>query len=179
MSEERHCLVERAVAFAEQAHEQQRRKYTHDRYVVHLGAVAELVRSVGGEPQTIAAAWLHDVVEDTQVTQGEIEAEFGPDVSRLVEELTDVSTLQDGNRAARKAVDCERLARASAEAQTVKLADLIDNARSITAHDPRFAKVYLAEMGALLEVLVSGDEQLREVARETLESCLRELGSDR
>ena len=178
MSEERHCLVERAVAFAEKAHEQQRRKYTHERYAVHLEAVAQRVRSAGGEPQAIAAAWLHDVVEDTRVTQGEIEAEFGPDVSRLVDELTDKSTLEDGNRAARKTVDRERLARASAEAQTVKLADLIDNARSITAHDPRFARVYLAEMGALLEVLVAGDPELRDLARDTLEGCLRELEPD-
>jgi (p)ppGpp synthase/HD superfamily hydrolase len=168
-------LVERAVAFAEKAHEQQRRKYTHERYAVHLGAVAGLVRSVGGEPEAVAAAWLHDVVEDTEVELEQIESEFGAHVSRLVEELTDVSTLADGNRAARKRVDRERLARASAEAQTVKLADLIDNARSITEHDPRFAKIYLAEMQALLEVLVSGAEHLRDFALATLEDCLREI----
>ena len=168
-------LVERAVAFAEKAHKQQRRKYTHECYAVHLGAVAGLVRSVGGEPEAVAAAWLHDVVEDTEVELEQIEREFGAHVSRLVQELTDVSTLADGNRAARKQVDRERLARASAEAQTVKLADLIDNARSITEHDPRFAKIFLAEMQALLEVLVSGDDHLRNVALDTLEDCLREI----
>jgi (p)ppGpp synthase/HD superfamily hydrolase len=172
-------LVERAVAFAEKAHEQQRRKYTHERYAVHLGAVAGLVRSVGGEPEAVAAAWLHDVVEDTEVELEQIESEFGAHVSRLVEELTDVSTLADGKRAARKRVDRDRLARASAEAQTVKLADLIDNARSIAEHDPRFAKIYLAEMQALLEVLVSGDEQLRSFALDTLEDCLSEIDVER
>jgi len=170
--------IERAVAFARKAHEHQRRKYTREPYEVHLGAVAGLVRSVGAESEAQAAAWLHDVVEDTEVTLDEIEREFGAHVCRLVEELTDVTTLADGNRAARKGIDRERLARASAEAQTVKLADLIDNARSITEHDPRFAKVYLAEMRALLEVLVAGDEQLRDFARDTLEDCLRQLSTD-
>jgi (p)ppGpp synthase/HD superfamily hydrolase len=168
-------LIERAAAFARQAHAHQRRKYTNEPYEIHLGAVAGLVRSVGAEPEAQAAAWLHDVVEDTEVTLEEVRREFGEHVARLVDELTDVSRREDGNRAARKTVDREHLARASVEAQTVKLADLIDNARSITEHDPRFAKVFLAEMAELLDVLVAGDEQLRDFARDTLEDCLREV----
>ena len=53
-----------------------------------------------------AAAWLHDVVEDTPATFEELEREFGPEVTRLVRELTEVSrSPSDGNRAARKAID--------------------------------------------------------------------------
>jgi (p)ppGpp synthase/HD superfamily hydrolase len=99
----------------------------------------------------IAAAWLHDTVEDTPATLGDIEAHFGAAVAELVEELTDISKPGDGNRARCKEMDRRHLAQASARTKTVKLADLIDNCRDITRHDPHFARVYLAEMMRLVE----------------------------
>ena len=83
----------------------------------------------------VAAAWLHDVLEDTLVSQQELTVAFGDPVVRLVLELTDVSRPTDGNRATRKAIDRDHLANASPDAQTIKLADLIDNAESIIEHD--------------------------------------------
>ena len=83
----------------------------------------------------------------------------------MVLSLTDVSTLFYGNRAVRKAIDLVHTAKASAEAKTVKLADLIDNTKSIFAHDPKFAKVYLKEKALLLEVLEEGDAALMAIAR--------------
>jgi len=127
---------------------------------VHLEAVAKLVAGVSDDAEVIAAAWLHDTVEDTPATLDDIEAHFGSSVAELVEELTDVSMPSDGNRARRKALDCRHTAQASPRAKMVKLADLIDNCRDITRHDPRFARVYLTEMAALLKVLREGDEQL-------------------
>jgi guanosine-3',5'-bis(diphosphate) 3'-pyrophosphohydrolase len=109
----------------------------------------------------IAAAYLHDVVEDTPVTLEAIELEFGAEVARLVEELTDVSRPEDGNRKTRKAIDREHSAAASPEGQTIKLADLIDNSETITKHDPDFAKVYMREKRALLEVMSDGDRDLQ------------------
>jgi len=164
-------IVERAAEFARRAHEGQRRKYTHEPYEIHLSAVAGLVRSVGGGSESIVAAWLHDVVEDTSLTREEVGRAFGPRVEQLVVELTDVSLAADGNRASRKALDLAHLAQASPAGQTIKLADLIDNARSIAEHDPRFARIYLAEMEALLQVLVAGDPRLLELARQTLCDC--------
>ena len=159
-------LIERAVAFALQAHRSigQRRKYTHLPYEVHLEAVADMVVSVSSDPEMIAAAWLHDTVEDTPATLHEIKENFGAAVALLVKELTDVSRSGDGNRATRKAIDRKHLAGASARAQTIKLADLIDNCRDICVHDPAFAKVYGKEAAALLAVLKSGDERLRHAA---------------
>ena len=78
----------------------------------------------------------------------------------LVDDLTDVSEPRDGNRKVRKAMDREHSARTSARAQTIKLADLISNSSDITANDPSFAKVYLAEKALLLEVLIKGDPAL-------------------
>jgi hypothetical protein len=173
-----HELVRKARAFATQAHRRidQRRKYTNQPYEVHLKSVAALVRTVTDEPEMLAAAWLHDTVEDTSATLEEIEAEFGRAVSELVSDLTDVSKPGDGNRAARKAIDLAHSAQSSSRAKTVKLADLIDNCRDICRHDDRFARVYLSEMAALLEVLSEGDSKLFANAQETLESCVARLG---
>jgi (p)ppGpp synthase/HD superfamily hydrolase len=162
-------LVARARAFAIREHRRidHRRKYSKQPYDVHLEAVADLVAEVTDDPEMIAAAWLHDVVEDTPVTLDDVEREFGGAVARLVEALTDVSRPGDGNRAARKAIDRAHLAAASPRAKTVKLADLTDNARDICRHDAAFGRVYLAEMEALLAVLGEGDAQLMAKARAT------------
>lgn len=153
-------LVERALKFATVAHRDQVRKYTGEPYITHPVAVAALVATVTDDQEVIAAALLHDTVEDTPVTLDTIEDHFGTRVANLVAWLTDVSTKHHGNRATRKALDRAHLALAPAEAQTIKLADLIDNTGSIVEHDKAFAKVYLQEKNALIEVLHKGDRNL-------------------
>ena len=101
----------------------------------------------------ITAAWLHDVLEDTDCGSQTIYREFGFNVVSMVIALTDCHK-SIGNRAMRKGIDRRRLGRSSAEVQTIKLADLI----SIVEHDPK----YLAEARMLLDVLVKGDANLRE-----------------
>jgi len=152
----------RALAFAKAAHASidQRRKYTGEPYIVHPMAVAEIVRSVPHTPEMVAAAYLHDVVEDTPVTIDEVTAEFGPVVGELVDWLTDVSRPGDGNRRVRKELDRCHLAKAPPQAKTIKLADLIDNSLTISARDPDFWRVYRQEKLALLEVLGEGDPAL-------------------
>ena len=146
----------------------QRRKYTNEPYINHPEAVANLVRNVPHTEAMICAAWLHDVVEDTPCTTDEVRIAFGLEVAALVEMLTDVSKPGDVNRKARKAIDRDHTAKASPQAKTIKLADLIDNSRSIVEFDKAFAKVYLAEKVLLLEVLQEGDATLMSVAREFL-----------
>lgn len=160
-------VVERARVFATAAHAAvgQKRKYTFEPYIVHPTEVASIVASVPHTEEMLAAAYLHDTVEDTGVTMDDIEAEFGSEVRQLVGWLTDVSQPHDGNRAHRKAVDREHTARAPANAQTIKLADLISNCTSILVHDEAFAKIYLEEKRLLLEVLTKGDPILLERAR--------------
>ena len=159
--------AEHARIFATAAHAAvgQLRKYTNEPYIVHPAEVVSIVRSVPHTEAMLAAAWLHDVVEDTGVTIETVQAEFGAEVADLVSWLTDVSRPEDGNRAHRKALDREHTAAAPAEAQTVKLADLISNTRSIMAHDPKFAVTYLEEKRALLAVMTRGDATLMEIAR--------------
>ncbi|MBN9218087.1 MAG: HD domain-containing protein [Mesorhizobium sp.] len=161
-------LEDRARAFATRAHASidQRRKYTNEPYIVHPVAVAEIVRGVPHSAEMIAAAYLHDVVEDTPTTLGQIEEEFGRDVAELVGWLTDVSVPTDGNRAARKAKDLAHTAAAPAQAKTIKLADLIDNTSTIERYDPNFWRVYRAEKIRLLDVLKEGDATLWKRAAE-------------
>tara|TARA_R110000851_G_scaffold333138_1_gene511288 strand:+ start:28 stop:540 length:513 start_codon:yes stop_codon:yes gene_type:complete len=143
-----------ARAYATGAHAAigQLRKYSADPYIVHPIRVAGTVEAFGGNLDMISAAYLHDVVEDTQVTRLDIYHMFGPIVGRIVEDLTDVST-PGKNRAERKAKDRAHSASASYEAQFVKCADIIDNASDIGDHDPSFNVVYRLEMFRLLEVL--------------------------
>ena len=164
-------LVERARVFATAAHAAvgQLRKYTYEPYIVHPAEVASIVGRVSHTPEMLAAAWLHDTVEDTGVTIEVIKAEFGDEVAELVGWLTDVSRPEQGNRATRKAIDRAHTAMAPADAQTVKLADLISNTRSIMKHDVEFAKVYLAEKRMLLEVMTKGDAKLMAEARKYIE----------
>ena len=84
-------------------------------------------------------------------------------IAKLVVELTDISKPEDGNRANRKAMDRDKLASASAEAQTIKYADLISNGKDIMQNDPKFAKVYMKEKADLLRVMTKGDSRLRSV----------------
>ena len=160
-------LVERARVFATAAHTAvaQLRKYTHEPYIVHPAEVASIVERAGGPPEMIAAAWLHDTVEDTGVTIEVVRAEFGREVAELVGWLTDVSRPEQGNRAIRKAIDRAHSASAPAEAQTIKLADLISNTRSIMAHDEKFARTYLEEKRLLLEVMTKGNPVLMAEAK--------------
>ena len=165
-------LVELARVFATAAHAavKQTRKYTGEPYIVHPAAVVEIVRSVRHTPEMLAAAWLHDVVEDTGVTLDQIKAEFGRVVAELVFCLTDRSRPEDGNREARKTIDRLHIAAAPPDAQTIKLADLIDNTSTIEAHDPNFAKVYRHEKRMLLDVMTSGDAALMKVARRQVDA---------
>ncbi|WHQ75402.1 HD domain-containing protein [Pantoea sp. Lij88] len=170
-------LEEQARRFATEAHASagQRRKYTDEPYIVHPAAVVELVRSVSHDEALLAAAWLHDTVEDTATTRGDIEAHFGARVASLVEMLTDSTPAAAKNRAARKLAHFRHTASASPEAQTIKLADIIDNTRAIVRFDPDFARVYLVEKQIQIELLKQGDAQLWQQASAIIESGLAQL----
>jgi len=144
-----------ALVFATAAHAAvgQMRKYTDDPYIVHPIRVATTVAKFGGTDEMIAAAYLHDVVEDTGVSIVDIQDMFGTDVALIVNGLTDVSKPEDGNRAVRKAMDRAHSASATYEAQFVKCADMIDNAHDIGDNDPSFNVVYRKEMLLLIQVL--------------------------
>ena len=158
-------LINAAYLYAKEAHGDQKRKYTDEPYIVHPVAVARLVASVTEDCEMISAALLHDVIEDTPKTFDDIrDSGFGYSIATLVDELTDASKPSDGNRECRKQIDREHTAKASANAKTIKLADLIDNTSSIVECDPNFAKTYMREKQLLLGVLQEGNPKLLEMA---------------
>lgn len=172
-------MVHDAVAFAARAHAfvRQVRKYTGEPYIVHpIDVMMKVTEAVQYDEHMLAAAVLHDVVEDTKVKLWEVEANFGVHVSTLVHELTEPEW--EGNRAARKLLERERLATISPAAQTVKLADLISNSNSIVALDHDFAKVYLREKAAILQVMKQGDQGLWQRAWEIIPDRYKETDDD-
>jgi len=150
-----------AIEFARDAHRNQKRKYTGVPYIEHPIAVMEIVKTVPTHtPEMLVAAVLHDTVEDTHVSIHDIHMEFGYDVSELVSHLTDISTPEDGNRLKRKRKDAQWYAQGSAEAQTIKVADFIDNTRDIAQHAPKFWETYKMEKLYALDLLQKADTDL-------------------
>ena len=158
----------------------QRRKYTDEPYYEHPFAVVDILEDWGiKDEDVLSAALLHDVIEDTRITYEFLLQLFGKRIAGLVLEVTDVSKPEDGNRTVRKRIDKKHLAQASAEGQTIKLADLIHNTRSIVKHDPGFARLYLREKEELLQVLTKGDPGLLEAAWAVLRESREKLNENR
>lgn len=133
-------LIFRAALFAEEAHRGQPRKYTCGEYIEHPRRVAAQAAFLGLSDEAIAAAFLHDVVEDCKVSIETINELFGTKVGYIVLAMTD---LQDpatcGNRAQRQKVFLEQVRKTDdPEVHTLKILDITDNARSIAGHDPKF-----------------------------------------
>ena len=172
-------LLDKAICFGRAGHAAlgQKRKYTGEDYFHHPEEVANIVAELSGSTvEMVAAALCHDLVEDTGITLEFIERELGGSVATLVEMLTDISKPENGNRAARKEIDRQHTARASVQAKTIKLADLISNSKSICEHDKDFARVYIKEKELLLEVLTEGDPILYARAVEIVKKAKKELG---
>lgn len=173
-------IVGKARVFATAAHAAvgQKRKYTGEDYIVHPIEVMELVRTVPTHTESmLAAALLHDTLEDTEVQYGVLHTEFGAEIADMVLWLSDVSKPEDGNRSYRKMLDRQHIAMAPSTVQTIKVADLIANTRSILAYDRNFAKVYLEEKRLLMDVLTKADSYLRGIALSKLDEGLRTLAS--
>jgi GTP pyrophosphokinase len=141
-------VLDRAVAAARRWHGPQQRP-TGAPYLEHLlEALEVLVRGAGvTDADTLAAAVLHDVVEDTDATVPAVEAEFGPVVAELVDWLSKPPAGGPGRQAKRaaKTAYLRRLREAPPEAITVKLADRVSNVQNLDRMPPDFQRRYYAE----------------------------------
>jgi guanosine-3',5'-bis(diphosphate) 3'-pyrophosphohydrolase len=128
--------VLRAAAFAARKHSEQRRKdASASPYINHPIALAKILAEEGGvtDPRVIAAALLHDTIEDTQTSLRELSGEFGDTVAGIVAEVSDTKWL---GVATRKKLQVTKTPRASKGAKLVKLADKIANVRDMLARPP-------------------------------------------
>ncbi|WP_158752155.1 HD domain-containing protein [Acidobacterium sp. S8] len=155
-------LIKAAKMFANSGHQRiaVERNPALQSHEAHLKSVAQIVSSASGDEQMIAAAWLHDIVEDTGVTIDDVERQFGVQVAKLVYEVTVVSDPARGHRAASFALSKQHFAKVSDAAKTVKLADLIDTSRDLYKNDWAMFRTYAAEANELALVLNGGNTRL-------------------
>lgn len=179
-------VLEKIRVFADAAHGEQKRKYTPDRYIVHPVRVMNTCAVYTRKLPVLAAALLHDVLEDTAVGKKEL-LQFlstllvpveASETLDLVVELTDVYTkaaYPRWNRKKRKAKEAARIQKTSGDSQTVKYADIIDNCKEIVEDDPDFAGLFLLECKTLLRLMPQGHPELREEAISVVEECLQRV----
>src|SRR3989475_5747700 len=126
-------LLSRAFSFAANAHEGQQRCSGED-FIHHPYGVALILASLKLDEETIAAALLHDVVEDTDTTLEEVKEEFGDEIAKLVDGVTKLTRVQFQSREQAEAENYRKMVVAMAEDVRViliKLADRLHNMRAI------------------------------------------------
>jgi len=169
-------LILRAARFARKAHKGQVRKYTNVEYISHPARVAgRMAVHIQATEERVAAAFLHDTIEDTDTNFKQLETFFGRHVADLVKELTDPTcpalgdTYKSVSRADRKAVMRRSLEYAMLGTRIIKLLDRIDNLRDTPIHfSNQYIRMYLEESRLLAEVIGSADPDLK---AELLEIC--------
>ncbi len=128
-------FITRAHRVAADAHAPQRRK-SGEPYIVHPIAVARIVAELGLDEVTIAAALLHDAVEDSDLTREEVEAEFGTDVANIVDGVTKLDRLRFDSKEAQQAATFRKMLVAMSQdlrVLIIKLCDRLHNLRTIAA----------------------------------------------
>ena len=166
-------LLDRAIVFAVRAHAGTERRGKGFPYIVHPMEAVEIVATMTPDQELLAAAALHDTVEDTDVTVEQIRTEFGDRIASLVASESDI--VLDGLPAedswyARKQAAIDRLARASHDAKIVALGDKLSNMRAI-------ARDYAEQGDNLWNLFHAKDPKDHEWHYRGLADSLRELES--
>ena len=128
------ALLDRAIIFAVKAHAGTERRGKGFPYIVHPMEAVEIVATITPDQELLAAAALHDVVEDTDVSADELRREFGDRIAALVVAESDVfedGVSEEDSWHARKKAAIDRLARAPYEAKIVAMGDKLSNMRAI------------------------------------------------
>lgn len=178
-------ILSKVKSFAEQAHGNQMRKYAGERYINHLERVMKTSREYTQEVTVLSAALLHDVLEDTPISEEQLlsflntimDEQQARRTVKLVRELTDVfikKNYPDVNRRTRRTREAERLGTVSPDAQTVKYADIIDNVIDLGSANTDFALIFMRECKEILKHANQGDPVLHDRAVKTVDDCLRD-----
>ena len=129
------AVMTKAFEIARLAHSQQKRK-SGEGYINHPLAVAKIVADIGLDETTVAAALLHDAVEDTEITIADVEREFGSEVAAIVDGVTKLERIQFDSKEAQQAATMRKMLVAMAKdlrVLIIKLADRLHNMRTIAA----------------------------------------------
>lgn len=164
-------LLDRAIIFAVKAHAGTERRGKGYPYIVHPLEAVEIVATMTADQELLAAAALHDTVEDTDVTVDQIRAEFGERIAALVADESDTfeaGVSEEDSWHARKRAAIDRLARASHDAKIVALGDKLSNMRAI-------ARDYAVKGDELWNIFHAKDPKDHEWHYRGLADSLREL----
>lgn len=180
-------IVEKAREWAHAAHDSigQKRKYGGENYWVHTDRVADALKEAGESEEVQAAGHLHDVLEDVadknvKFNEAAMLIDFGSVITNLVKEVTNVYTKEnypDLNRAKRKYLEHDRLAKISKEAKSIKLADIADNVNGVIDNDVGFGKVFVSEKVRLLNYLRDGNDSLYKKATRAVVNEISKLNN--
>ena len=164
-------LLDRAIVFAVRAHAGTERRGKGFPYIVHPMEAVEIVATMTKDQELLAAAVLHDTVEDTDTTVEQIRTEFGDRIASLVASESDTmpeGVSEEDSWHARKQAAIDRLARASHDAKMVALGDKLSNMRAI-------ARDYAQQGDALWNLFHVKDRKEHEWHYRGLAESLREL----
>lgn len=164
-------LLDRAIIFAVKAHAGTERRGKGFPYIVHPMEAMEIVATMTPDQELLAAAALHDTVEDTDVTVEQIREEFGERIASLVAAESDVmveGVSEEDSWHARKKAAIDRLANASHDAKIVALGDKLSNMRAI-------ARDYAVQGDKLWSLFHASDPKDHEWHYRGLANSLREL----
>ena len=164
-------LLDRAIVFAVRAHAGTERRGKGFPYIVHPMEAVEIVATMTSDQELLAAAVLHDTVEDTDTTVEQIRTEFGDRIASLVASESDIvvdGVNEEDSWHARKQAAIDRLARASHDAKVVALGDKLSNMRAI-------ARDYAQQGDALWNLFHTKDRKEHEWHYRGLADSLREL----
>lgn len=164
-------LLDRAIIFAVRAHAGTERRGKGFPYIVHPMEAVEIVATMTKDQELLAAAALHDTVEDTDTTVDQIREEFGDRIASLVASESDTipeGVSEEDSWHARKQAAIDRLARASHDAKIVALGDKLSNIRAI-------ARDYAQQGDALWDLFHAKDPKDHEWHYRGLADALSEL----
>ena len=164
-------LLDRAIIFAVSAHAGTERRGKGFPYIVHPMEAMEIVSTMTADQELLAAAALHDTVEDTDVTVEQLREEFGDRIADLVaveSDVMDEGVNEEDSWRARKEAGIQRLARAGRDAKIVALGDKLSNMRAI-------ARDYAAQGEALWSIFHAKDPKQHAWRYRALADAMREL----
>jgi GTP diphosphokinase / guanosine-3',5'-bis(diphosphate) 3'-diphosphatase len=172
-------LLDRAYVYAMKAHGEQKRA-SGDPYFSHPLEVAAILTDLKLDDATIAAALLHDTIEDTEATRVEIDRVFGHEIGRLVEGLTKLKRLELVSKEAKQAENLRKLLLAIADdvrVLLIKLADRLHNMRTLS-HQPPEARRRTADETLDIYAPLAGRIGMQEMREELEDLAFRELKPD-
>jgi GTP pyrophosphokinase len=141
-----------AYWFAKKAHKGQKRKFSGAPYFIHPESVANLVKKYTKDDTLVAAAYLHDIIEDTDSTYEDLEYSFGKAVADLVQELTSLDKEEIIKQGGKAKYLTQKMNKMSKDALTIKLCDRLDNVSDEHASES-FKERYYAETKYILDNL--------------------------